>query len=150
VAADEDDAGVEECLRGGMLRAADGALAFRHELARRAVHGAISPLRRRELHAAALEVLKGAPRCPAAEPPHHAGQAGLTDELAPYSIAAAEEAASLGAYREALAHVTKALSQETSLSDAERARLRDRQAELGELCGAIDVAMLAIEEAIAA
>jgi hypothetical protein len=34
------------------------ALAFRHELARRAVHEAMSPLRRRELHAAALELLK--------------------------------------------------------------------------------------------
>ena len=55
LAEDTDYRGVEECMRGGMLSAAGQTLAFRHELARRAVHEAMSPLRRRELHAAALE-----------------------------------------------------------------------------------------------
>jgi len=36
LAEDRDDAGLEECLRSGMLKARDGVLAFRHELARRA------------------------------------------------------------------------------------------------------------------
>jgi hypothetical protein len=57
------------------------ALAFRHELARRAVHEAMSPLRRRELHAAALELLKSRPQVRAAELAHHAQQAGAAENL---------------------------------------------------------------------
>src|SRR6516164_5478752 len=67
LAEDAEDSGVEECMRAGMLSAHGETLAFRHELARRAVHEAMSPLRRRELHAAALELLKSRPQMRAAE-----------------------------------------------------------------------------------
>lgn len=150
LAADPDHLGVEECLASGMLRARDGSLAFRHELARRAVHEAMSPLRRRELHAEALALLKGRNDGRAAEAAHHAEQAGATQDLVAYSIRAAEEAVALGGYREAVAHLGKALEHGVGLSDAERAQLLERQAEAGERCGAFDVAMPAIETAIAA
>jgi DNA-binding CsgD family transcriptional regulator len=148
IADDPDLAGVEECLRVGMLEARDGQLAFRHELARRAVRDAISPLRARELHAQALALLKTRNDARAAETAHHAEQAGETEDLVEYSIRAADEAAQLGAHREAVAHLEKALAHGT-LSPTRRADLLERQAQAGEACGAFETAMAAIEHAIA-
>jgi len=150
LAGDGDHAGVEECLRTGMLEARDGVLAFRHELARRAVHNAMSPLRRRELHAAALALLKARADGRAAEAAHHAEEAGAVEDLVTYSVKAAAEAAALGAPTEARAHLTRALDRGTWLSDGERAELLERKAELGETSGAFESAMAAIQEAIAA
>ncbi len=149
LADDADHAGVEECLGGGMLNARGGALSFRHELARRAIHNAMSPLRRRELHAAALAVLKGRSGGRAAEAAHHAEQAGAFDDLVGYSLRAADEAAALGAHAEAVAHLAKALAHSDGLPTAKRAELLERHAEEGEACGAFEEALRAIEEAIA-
>lgn len=148
LAEDRDHLGTEECLRGGMLKAKDGALAFRHELARRAIHDAMAPLHRRNLHAAALKQLQSRPQTRAAECAHHAQHAGALQELVQYSIRAAGEAAALGAYRENIAHIARALEHGVHLSNAQRADLLEQQATNGELCGAFDVAMAAIESAI--
>lgn len=150
LAEDAGDVGVEECMRAGMLSASGEALAFRHELARRAVHEAMSPLRRRELHAAALELLKSFPQMRAAELAHHAQQAGAVADLVLYSRRAADEAAALGAHRESLAHLTRAIAHGAWFSNAERADVLQRQAEAGEQCGAFPEAIAAINEAIAA
>jgi DNA-binding CsgD family transcriptional regulator/tetratricopeptide (TPR) repeat protein len=150
LAEDAEDAGVEECMRAGMLSAHGETLAFRHELARRAVHEAMSPLRRRELHAAALELLKSRPRVRAAELAHHAQQAGATEDLVRFSRQAADEADALGAHRETVAHLARALEHGTWFSNAERADVLTRQAEAGEQCGAFSEAIAAIQEAIAA
>ncbi|HTL90800.1 MAG TPA: AAA family ATPase, partial [Steroidobacteraceae bacterium] len=150
LAEDSEDAGVEECMRAGMLSAHGEALAFRHELARRAVHEAMSPLRRRELHAAALELLKSRPQVRAAELAHHAQQAGVAEDLVRFSRLAAEEADTLGAHRESVAHLARALEHGTWLSNAERAHVLTQQAEAGEQCGAFSEAIAAIQEAITA
>jgi len=149
LAEDADYRGVEECMRGGMLSAAGQTLAFRHELARRAVHEAMSPLRRRELHAAALELLKSRAHVRAVEVAHHAQQAAAMEDLVLYSLRAADEADALGAHRESVEHLARALEHAVWLSNAERAELLERQAETGEQCGAFDMALAAIEEAIA-
>jgi len=150
LAEDTDHSGVEECLRCGMLNAVEGSLSFRHELARRAVHDAMSPLRRRELHAAALAFLKQHRHDRAAETAHHAQQAGAIEDLVLYSIRAAAEAAALGARREEVEHLSRALKHGVWLSDVERADLLEQQAGAGEQCGTFEVALSAIEEAIAA
>ena len=147
---DAGSEGVEECLRHGMLNVRAGALAFRHELARRAILDAMSPLRRRELHAAALAILKGRDDGRAAEAAHHAEGAGALEDLVRYSVLAAEEAAAMGANREAVSHFSRALDLGVGFTDRERAHLLERQAEAGERCGAFDVALPAIEKAIAA
>jgi DNA-binding CsgD family transcriptional regulator len=147
---DAEFAGVEECMRAGMLLASGGALSFRHELARRAVHEAMAPLRRHELHQAALQLLKARGQARAAELAHHAQQAGATEDLVRYSRQAAEEAYALGARREAVAHLGRVLEFGTWLSNTERAEVLQRQAEAGEQCGALELASVAIEEAIAA
>jgi DNA-binding CsgD family transcriptional regulator/tetratricopeptide (TPR) repeat protein len=147
---DAEFAGVEECMRAGMLNANGEALAFRHELARRAVHEAMAPLRRRELHQAALELLKARGQVRPAELAHHAQQAGAVQDLVRYSREAAAEANALGARRESVAHLGRILEFGTWLSNAERADVLQRQAEAGEQCGALELATAAIAEAIAA
>jgi DNA-binding CsgD family transcriptional regulator len=150
LAEDSHHAGVEECLRARMLRAGDGTLSFRHELARRAVSEAMSPLRRKRLHATALAALRARPNGSAAEAAHHAEQAGAVQDLISFSVRAAADAAALGAHGDAVAHLAKALAQTSALSDAERADLLERQAEAGGQCGSFDVAMEAIDAAITA
>ncbi|HWA59776.1 MAG TPA: AAA family ATPase, partial [Caulobacteraceae bacterium] len=137
-------AGVEECLASGMLNVRDGRLAFRHELARRAIHEALSPLRRRELHAAALALLKGRNDRRAAEIAHHAEQAGAPEDLVRFSIAAAQEAAPLGAYRETAAHLSRAIEHGVFLPESDRAQLLQRKAYAAFFCGAYDEAMTAL------
>ncbi len=150
LADDPDHVGVEECMRAGMLNASGEALAFRHELARRAVHEAMAPLKRRELHAAALQLLKARECSRAAELAHHAQQAGATAELVQYSQQAAADAGALGAHRESLAHLARVLEYGTWLTNSERAGVLQRQAEAGEQCGEFAQASAAIEAAIAA
>jgi DNA-binding CsgD family transcriptional regulator len=150
LAEDSDHTGVEECMRAGMLNATSEALSFRHELARRAVHEAMAPLRRRELHAAALQLLKSRGGVRAAELAHHAQQAGAIEDLVLYSQRAADEAEALGARRESVAHLARVLEHGTWLTNAERADVLQRQAEAGEQCGAFEQANAAIDEAIAA
>jgi len=149
LAGDGDHAGVEGCLAAGMLVARGGALAFRHELARRAIEGALSPLRRRELHAAALALLKAGAAPRAAEIAHHAEQAGEAADVVAYSVRAAEEAAGLGAWREATAHLTRVIDHSAGLPAAARAQLLERKAFAAHSCGAFEAATAALEEAIA-
>jgi DNA-binding CsgD family transcriptional regulator len=150
IAKDDEHAGVEECMRACMLVVTGETLAFRHELARRAVHEAMSPLRRRELHAAALEVLKSREHVRAAEIAHHAQQARAAQDLVLYSRRAADEASALGAHRESVAHLGRVLEYGKWLTNAELADVLQQQAEAGEQCGALSVAVAAIRESIAA
>jgi DNA-binding CsgD family transcriptional regulator/tetratricopeptide (TPR) repeat protein len=148
IAQDADHSGVEECLASSMLNARGEALAFRHELARRAVNEAMSPLRRRELHAMALALLKGRNDRSAAEVAHHAEQAGAVADLFAYSVRAAGEAAALGSYREALAHISKAIDNSGTLPEVERAQLLERKALAANYCGAFTEAVQALDDAI--
>ncbi|HEX7947637.1 MAG TPA: AAA family ATPase [Phenylobacterium sp.] len=148
ITGDADHAGVEECLANGMLNARADRLAFRHELARRAVNEAMSPLRRRDLHATALALLKGRNDQRAAEVAHHAEHAGAEVDLVRYSIRAAEEAAALGAYRETTAHLTRAIEHGRDLPDAARAQLLERKAFAAHFCGAFAEATRALKDAI--
>ncbi|HKG63410.1 MAG TPA: LuxR C-terminal-related transcriptional regulator [Solirubrobacteraceae bacterium] len=100
---------VDRCVEAGLLQLRGDALAFRHDLARRAVEDALSPLRRRELNARVLEGLEAAGEGDAARLVHHArhaGDAGAIRRLAP---AAARAAAAAGGHRQALEHWEAAL-----------------------------------------
>jgi DNA-binding CsgD family transcriptional regulator/tetratricopeptide (TPR) repeat protein len=97
----------------------------------------------------ALLLLKGRKDQRAAEIAHHAEQAGADDDLVTYAIAAAQEAAGLGAYREAMAHLSKAIEHGRRLSESERAQLLERKAFAAYFCGAFAEAMGALDEAIA-
>ena len=79
---------LDECLASGMLVQTNGAVAFRHELARLAVEEAVAPDRKLALHRATLAALRTAPEGTAdlARLAHHAEAAGDSEsvlELAP-------------------------------------------------------------------
>jgi hypothetical protein len=90
--------------RRGIVIVVDGAIAFRHELARRAVERSLPLIRRIELNRAAVAVLRDRddPDLPLLV--HHAVQAGDLDTILASGPAAAREAAAASAHRQALAH----------------------------------------------
>ena len=118
------------CLDAGMLAASDGAVRFRHELARLAIEESISPIRRATMHRRALHALEAPPT---GEPDlarivHHAEAAADRDAIMRYGPAAAARAASLGAHREAAAYYSMALQGADDLPPLERGKLYIRHA----------------------
>lgn len=112
-----------EAERHGILEERPDGLAFRHELARRAVEASLPALRRRALHRAVLGALLARDRHNPARLVHHALWAGDFDAVAMFAPRAGREAAAAGSHREALAHFTAAMRHEDRLPLAERARL---------------------------
>ncbi len=104
-----DDSSMEECLGIGMIRDADGALSFRHELTRRAFENSLSQLRQRRLHEQVLEILAQRPGISAARITHHANRAENAEAVLRFAPLAATQAASVRAHREAAAHYRTAL-----------------------------------------
>ena len=121
-----DEAGIEGCLGIGMVRHEDGSLAFRHELARRALQDSLSPSRLQSLHAKVLTVLARRSDVPAARLAHHADGARIPEEVLRYAPLAAAQAASMGAHREAASHLEIALRCTGQTSAEERARLLEQ------------------------
>lgn len=124
------DACLKMCVDAGMLAASDGAVRFRHELARLAIAEATSPIRRTALHRRALHTLEH----PSAGEPdlarivHHAEAAADRAAIVRYAPAAAARAASLGAHREAAAYYALALQWDDDLPPLERGQLYMRHA----------------------
>ncbi|MFL6601758.1 MAG: helix-turn-helix transcriptional regulator [Steroidobacteraceae bacterium] len=121
-----DEAGIESCLSIGMIRDEDGSLAFRHELARRALEGSLSETRRQSLHAGVLAILTARPDIPAARLAYHADGARNTEAILRYAPIAGAQAAAVGAHREAASHYQVALQYADGLKPGERASLNER------------------------
>ncbi|HEX2188602.1 MAG TPA: AAA family ATPase [Longimicrobiaceae bacterium] len=118
--------GAEACLASGMLTVQEEAYAFRHELAREAVLGAVVPHRRVELHRRVLEALRAAAGAEPARLAHHAEEAGDGAGVLQLAPEAARRASALSAHREAAAQYARALRFAQGLSDAGRAELLGR------------------------
>jgi DNA-binding CsgD family transcriptional regulator len=123
---DSIDAGIS----GGLLRTDGDEVAFQHDLVREAILGAVAPPRRRLLHA---RVLAGLREMPLSERDlallaHHAEAAGDREATLEFAVAAAEQAAVLGAQREAAAQYARALRFADRRPAAERARLFEGRA----------------------
>jgi len=103
-----DAAAIDRCVETGLLQLRGDALAFRHDLARRAVEDGLSPLRRRELNARVLRVLEATGE-DAARLVHHARHAGDAEAIRRLAPAAARAAAAAGGHRQALEHWEAAL-----------------------------------------
>jgi DNA-binding CsgD family transcriptional regulator/energy-coupling factor transporter ATP-binding protein EcfA2 len=114
--------GLDECVAAGILVAAANGVGFRHELARRAVEESLPPHRRRDLHRRALGALAARPADPA-RLAHHADAAGDTAAVLRYAPAAAEQASTSGAHREAAEQYARALRSASGLPGGERAAL---------------------------
>ena len=94
-------AGVDECLSSGVLVADDGAVGFRHELARLAVEGSLSQAQRAAVHARALAQLGARGSADHRWLAHHAAGSGDRAAVLNHAPLAAARAARLGAHREA-------------------------------------------------
>lgn len=116
---------LDECLSSGMLVEANGAVSFRHELARLAVEQAAAPDRRLRLHRTTLATLRAAPeaRADLARLAHHAESARDTDAVLELAPPAGARASAFGAHREAAAQYARALRFADGLPLAERAEL---------------------------
>jgi len=116
-------AGLDDCVRSGLLVESDGALAFRHDLTRLAIEGALPLHRRTALHAAVLLVL--ADCGDEARLAHHADLAADADSVLRHAPAAAVAAARVGAHIEAAAQYRRAIRYADKLPTRERAELLD-------------------------
>jgi len=102
---------IDECIARGMLRSTAHGVAFRHELTRDAILAALSPTRRRLLHARVLAALRDAPGVERdyALLAHHAEAARDRDAVLAFAIPAARQAAAFHAHHEAAAQYARAL-----------------------------------------
>ncbi|CAN5850624.1 AAA family ATPase [soil metagenome] len=117
---------VDECIANGVLRVTNGGqYAFRHELGREAIAGAIPAEQRRALHRAVLDALGGRPDAERYldRLAHHAEGAGDAEGVMRYAPAAANNARALNAHREAAAQFRRAIRFAGGLADVDRALL---------------------------
>ncbi len=124
---DGDLGALDECLSSGVLRAEADGVVFRHELARQAVEESLSPARRVALHRNALKALADTQHGgDLARLAHHAEEASDPAAVLLYAPAAGEQAAALGAPREAERQYMRALRFAGQLAPKERAQLQER------------------------
>ena len=146
----EIDARLDECIASGMLVSADGAVRFRHELARRAVEESLPARRGVSLHRSALESLASREDrdLNLARIAHHADAAGDRNAVLTFAPAAGAHASSLGAHREAAEQYARALRHSQRLSPADRAELLERRSRECYLTDQADEAIDALRSAV--
>jgi DNA-binding CsgD family transcriptional regulator/tetratricopeptide (TPR) repeat protein len=143
-----DPTGLDEAVTAGVLHADDTTVAFRHELARRAVEGTLPPYKKTELHRRTLAAL--AER--GAEPArlvHHAIAAQDSPAVLVHATAAAERASRQGAKREAATHWEQALQHVPEDDRRLRAEVLERLSHAMYLVDRMDEAVAKLEEALA-
>ncbi|HET8851190.1 MAG TPA: protein kinase, partial [Ktedonobacteraceae bacterium] len=141
---------LEECLTSGMLSLDQTMVAFRHEMARQAVEGTLSPLRKQSLHAQVLQALlsHGEDTSQAARLVHHATGAHDGVLVLRYAPLAAKQAAARGAHREAAAQYTTALRYADQLLPERQAELLEGRAHECYLTGQVEEAVQARQAAL--
>jgi DNA-binding CsgD family transcriptional regulator/tetratricopeptide (TPR) repeat protein len=121
-----DEAAIEGCMSAGMVRSDDGALSFRHELARRAFEDSLSQSHRQLLHVKVFAALAARPHISAARLAHHAAGARNAAAVLQFAPLAAMQAGSVGSHREAVSLYEVALLYAQEIAADERARLYER------------------------
>jgi len=116
---------IDELLASGLLTADGRDLQFRHEIARLAVEGAVTPHRRRAIHARILASLRTLGCGDDARMAFYAEAAGDVPAALHHASAAARLAAALGSHREAAAQFERALRCTEGADLATIARLHD-------------------------
>ncbi len=127
-----------------LVRDAQGALAFAHDLVAQTLAGGLGPERRRLLHRRLALALQHRGQAPA-RIAMHLEQAGDRAQALPWRLAAAEAAAALSAHDDALAHLDAALDAVATPADAlriqlHRARLLQRASRPADADAAFDAA----------
>ena len=109
----------------GVLEVRDHGVAFRHELARRAIEYSLPAIRRQHLNAAVVTALRADERPELARVMHHALEARDVETIVAVGPAAAREAARAGSHRQALAHFVSIRPHLARLGRRERADVLD-------------------------
>jgi DNA-binding CsgD family transcriptional regulator/tetratricopeptide (TPR) repeat protein len=140
---------LEECVDAGILLLDNTAIAFRHELARRAVEDSLPAPRAQSMHTKVLQALvsSGAEN-QLARVVHHAAKAGDAAAVLEYAPIAARQAAALNAHRESASHYETALRYGDLLSSEERADLLERSSYECYVTGQISDAWTARRQAL--
>jgi DNA-binding CsgD family transcriptional regulator len=131
-----------------MLTSHETGVAFRHELARRAVEESLSPTRRLDLHRRALDALVESGTIDFSRAAYHAEAAGDAEAVLRYATAAGDYASEVGASREAAAQYARALRFSDGLDIGARGDLLERRAYACYLVGEFDEALDAQERAL--
>ena len=127
-ALDASEHEIDTCVAAGLLAYDDDTIVFRHDLARQAIHAAMSPARRSRLH---HRILVGVLETGGVDPAvcaHHAELAGDPGVVLQFAPVAARRTSALGAHREAAAQYERALRFAGGLPDGDRAALLDAYA----------------------
>jgi len=123
-----DQVPVAEAERAGVVELRGDVVAFRHELARRAVVESLPASVRLELNADVLRALLDRPDCDPFRVLHHAVEAGDDAVVVTHGQAAAREACRAGAHRQAAACYAQVLARGHQLPAARRASLGEAHA----------------------
>ena len=105
----DSESAMDECLTAGALVSDAGGFRFRHEIARRAVEEALAAHRLIALNQRVLAELINCGVEDAARLAHHADAAGDATAVLQFAPVAAQQAATLGAHREAAKQYERAL-----------------------------------------
>ncbi|HXO99017.1 MAG TPA: AAA family ATPase [Luteibacter sp.] len=141
---------ISEALASGLLTVADGAYAYRHELARMAMENAMPAPVAASLHARVLSYLEAeGGQVSTARLVHHAARAGDAGAVLKYAPVAADEAISHGSHCEAAKLYGVALAYASRLSPREQADLLGRRSYQCYLTDQSDEAMTASLRALA-
>ncbi len=137
---------IDECVGAGLLEGNHRVQAFRHDLSRDSIELALAPLRRRALHARALDALMD--QGDIVQLAHHAIGAGDAERIVDLSGRAAKRCVDLGAYREAARLFGSALSH-IPANSPDRTQLLEGRAFTCERTEQFDGAIAAGEELVA-
>ncbi len=116
---------LEEAEAAGVVEAGARGIAFRHELARRALEHSLAAIRRRALNQAVIDVLSTRRPLDREALMHHAVQAGDVGTILAVGPGAARAAARAGSHRQALAHFETVRPHLDELPAPGRARVLD-------------------------
>jgi DNA-binding CsgD family transcriptional regulator/tetratricopeptide (TPR) repeat protein len=135
--------------RAGVLVVREGAVAFHHELARRAVAESLPASIRLELNARVLEVLLANYGGDPFRVLHHAVEAADDPVVVEYGMKAGREASHLGAHRQAASCFAQVLARVALVPPERRASLGEAYAwalsNCNQLHAAVEVAAMAVE-----
>jgi DNA-binding CsgD family transcriptional regulator/tetratricopeptide (TPR) repeat protein len=146
----EIDARVDECIAAGMLVSENGTVAFRHELARRALEESVTTARRLSLHRRALAALASQRlgEHGLARMAHHADAAGDRAAVLTYAPAAGAHASAVSAHREAADQYARALRYSEGLPLSDVAKLHELRSDECYLSDQADEAIDALRAAV--
>lgn len=139
---------LDECAEQGLLVVDRDFAAFNHELARLAIEDALPAGQRSRWNAHMLDELRKGKPDAAARLAHHADMSGDQASVLMYAPPAAEQAARLGAHREAVALYRQALNNADTLHDDQRAELLERLAYELYVTGRIEDAITARRQSL--